>query len=309
MKIGKLSYFSIVLFSLSVSSLYGKDFAVISAAKSKGEWRKEVVTHREVVSIDEPRKISEINIFVPRDGKYQLLAYVHHNWRNRDAFPCFCVEAVDYRGNKHRGSHIIENIWYLEEDDSGRWFMISLSQNPYWTLPKGKLRLKFWAVGKKSTWEKEETPFEGKIAINSFFLIPILNDGKDLVLSNLLHPEVCQGDWKVINYESSYATNFISSEKEGGRAVCNIDVHKAGYYKILLAVLSSSGGRLKISFNSKLKNQAVPIFLTAGDRWKMVFTEPVYFDRGIYRMELENESVEKIMVDFLLQCRIGEKRN
>src|SRR3989338_8581868 len=103
---------SILFCLLTSSKLLAETSLFIEAVNAQGAWQKGVVTARKAVFTDQPGVVSEIDINVPKEGRYQLLAYVHHNWRNRNAFPHIRVEAVDAKENSHGGSHTLENIWY-----------------------------------------------------------------------------------------------------------------------------------------------------------------------------------------------------
>ena len=120
-------------------NLWAETSLVIDATSSTGTWEKGIITDRKVLFTDKSYVVSNIQMDVPKPGEYQLFVYAHHNWRKSS--PCIYVEAVDSEAKVHTGYHKIENIWYLEQQDKGRWFFISLAQNPYWNLPKGKYNL------------------------------------------------------------------------------------------------------------------------------------------------------------------------
>ncbi len=67
--------------------------------------------------------ISEVEFEVPKNGYYQLYAYVYHNWR--DSFPFIYFEGKDSNGIQHKGYTFFEKCWYLDKSSCGRWLMHS----------------------------------------------------------------------------------------------------------------------------------------------------------------------------------------
>lgn len=115
-------FLAVFLFSLLINPAYSNPAFVINASDSTGEWSRGVITNREVIFTTRPLIKSEFNVYISSPGKYQLFAYLNHNWRRNVA--CIYVEAIDDKGVLYKGYHRIENIWYLDKDYPGRWFCI-----------------------------------------------------------------------------------------------------------------------------------------------------------------------------------------
>lgn len=272
---------------------------VIETNDLQGYWKQGVVGSRKVVFTDKADNFSEIRASVPKDGKYNLLVYLHHDWRNREAFPGIYVEAVDSKGIQHKGYHLVENIWYLDEEAQGRWFFVSLSKNPYWVLPQGELYLKFWAVGKTFPWEGQSIPLEGKVSINSFFLMPVFNSDSGMFSLGIINPESGKGDWEVHNYHPLHATNFIKTDKKNAQFLCETDIVKAGYYQAFLSVFSPSGGNLELNLKGQSDNRATVIRLDSSKEWLLIPTETMYLDKGYYSLMFKNLTSKEVMIDFV----------
>lgn len=272
----------------------------VEAVNSRGDWKEGVVAARRVIFTDKAGAGSEIDIDVPAEGKYQLLAYIHHNWRNRNAFPYIRVEAVDAKGSSHSGSHTIENIWYLEDNDSGRWFFVSLSENPYWELPEGRVRLKFRAEGRSSPWEDKSVPLEGKVSIYGFILAPVTVNGDNSHSFLLINPEHCGGRWNVVDYDKEYSTNFVETEKKGAEFSCAISIPKAAYYSGVFSVLSAQGGSLGVEIENKGFSFKRTITLKNNPEWQMCQLELVYLNKGGYSIKVKNLKPTLLKMDFLL---------
>lgn len=290
-----------ILFSLVISSKSLAEIPLfVEAVNARGAWQKGLVTARKVVFTDQLGVVSEIDTNVPREGRYQLLAYVHHNWRNRNAFPAIYLEAVDSKGDKHRGSHMIENIWYLEKDDPGRWFFVSLSENPYWELSEGKLNLKFWIEGKESPWEDKEAPLESAVSVYAFLLLPILEDDFGAYSSLLINPEHCKGDWDSNPYDSEHGANLVESERKYTKFSCGINIPVSAYYKGWLSLFSPADCSLEIRIKNKLINHKSVVRLKGSKEWGFIAFGLVYLTKGDYHVSVRNLEKCKQGVDFLM---------
>ena len=290
-----------ILFCLLISSkLLAETSLFVEAVNAQGAWQKGVVTARKVVFTDQPGVVSEIDINVPKDGKYQLLAYVHHNWRNRNAFPDIHIGAIDSKGNSHSGSHMIENIWYLEENDPGRWFFVSLSDNPYWEFPEGRLHLRFWIEGKYSPWEGRGVFLENVVSIYAFLLMPILEDNANMYSSLLINPESCAGMWDRIPYHRNYGTNLTESGRKNMVFSCSVNIPVSAYYKGWLSLLSATVGSLEIRIKNKLINYKSVIKLKDNKEWEFIAFGPAYLSKGDYHISVKNLKQGRPAVDFLM---------
>lgn len=299
----------ILVFSCLFSSICLEASLIVDATKAEGAWEEGVVTSREVILTSKSNVVSEIEIDVPYSGKYQLIAYVHHNWRK--VIPCIYVKAVDSEGNIHKGYHKIENIWYLKEDEAspGRWFFICLTEGNYWRLPSGKLNIRFWAEGNSSPWEDTAVPMEGKVSINTFVLIPLVTHKSNLYLPWIINPEAGKGEWNTFNYYPGYATNLIKANKKKSLFSCRMNVPVSGYYQGWLSALSPLSSRLEVVIKNRLEKQSINIDLPTGDTWKLISTKPLYLNRDTYSIFFKNVSSNQTMVDFFLLLPVSESTN
>jgi len=283
---------------LGCAVLLARPAASAETGDSSGAWEKGIVTDRRVIYTDKPDCISEIQIDVPSAGRYQLVAYVHHNWRI--SVPCIYAEAEDAKGIKHKGYHKIENIWYLKADDPGRWFFVSLAEGSFWDLPRGKMRVKFWAEANKAAWDNTVVPPEGNISIANFFLIPVLNSESEIFLPGLINPEAGHGDWNVYPYLARYATNLIETNKKNSQFTCDLDVPVAGYYQFWFCLLSPLDNNLEIRLKNEKDKYKTNIKLRGKSEWVLIPTEQIYLNRGGYSLTLENLFPHKVALDFFM---------
>jgi hypothetical protein len=291
-------YFVVLLFNFSLIPAYSNPALVINANSSIGGWNKEVITGREVVSTDEPLIKSEIQVYIENPGKYQLFSYIHHNYR--EATPCVYVEVSNDKGILYSGSHRIEHIWYLDKVDPGRWFMVSLAQDPYWELPRGNLTIRFWADALKEVWNNKNTPMEGKIAIDKLLFIPVQESGKNISLPWLVYPEAGEGDWDISEYNPKYATNLAGSAKNKETLVLTVDVPYTDYYQFSGSVLSLLDNNLRIVFRGKSDKQKTDIKTKGQDTWSFVASDSIYLHQGEYKMILIHTDSNPILVDYLM---------
>jgi len=268
----------------------------INASNSVGEWKKGTVTQREVAFTDKPDIKSETEIYVACKGKYQLIAYVHHNWRK--SCPCIYVEAIDSTGKVHRGYHKIENIWYLGPKDKGRWFFVSLSNNPYWDLPEGILRLRFWAEAKDSTWGNLSVPMEDKVSIEQFFLVPVVCLNSETFLPWMLNIESGTGNWQICDYDHEYATNFIKTQKKNSLFFVNLNIPASANYLVWLSILSKSDADLEIGIKNGSREEKNIVKLKANKEWNLLHTGSVKLDRGPCLIYFKNLDQNEVMIDF-----------
>jgi len=293
-----------VFFSVFAGPVFAATGAVIDAGDSSGEWHKGVITGREAVFTDKPLARSKVKAYVAEPGKYQLFAYIHHNWRR--SVPRILVEVEDNNGFLYQGFHRIENIWYLDQNSPGRWFMASLTTEPYWQLPRGELTIRFWAESQEGVWDTAKAAMEGNVAVDKFFLIPVQGSGKDLSLSGVIYPESGAGDWDISGYQAGQATNLAESAKPGQSLAVAVKVPYCGYYRLWLAAFSEADNGLKIIFRGKTDEREMEIKIKGGKYWSMIRSEPVYLNPGEYKMTLEHLSPNKVALDYLLLLPGGE---
>lgn len=292
-----------LFFSLNINS-WAQSTLIIDANESKCAWEKDIITNREVIFVDKPFIAAEIQTNIPIAGKYQLLAYVHHNWRK--VTPCIYVEAVDSEGNKHKGYHKIENIWYLSQESKGRWFFVTLSQNPYWNLPKGKLYLKVWVAGNNSPYDNIIVPMEGRVSIEKFFLIPVIDNNSGSYLPGVSYPESGEGDWNISYYYPKYATNLIEANSKGSLFSCKATVPISRRYQIWLSVLSPLNNSLEMTVKNKFKKNKFNIKFDGKDEWITIPIQTLYLEKGRYSIVFKNLGPNKIMIDFFMILPISE---
>jgi hypothetical protein len=225
---------------------------------------------------------------------------VHHNWRNRKSFPEIFVEALDSKGKMHKGNHAIENIWYLNEKNPGRWFMVSISENPYWVLPEGNLALKFKITARETPWGQTRIPPEGEVAISEIFLMPVLDSGGAQFSSFIIEPESGEGDWQEIYYDPLYATGFIRSSAKGSRHSVKITVPVAGYYCGLICALSPLGNYIDMGVENNGKKLEYPLELKATGTWALLGTPAFYLEKGECILSFITENTSEVMLDYCL---------
>lgn len=297
----------LAFFFLSVvlaNSSFADNFPVAHAVNSQGEWQEGEITQREVIFTDRLKVKSKIIMDVPLAGKYQLFAYAHHNWRRR--IPCIYVEASDSQGKTHRGSACIENCWYFRQDEVGRWFMVCLSENPYWVLPQGKLQIEFWLDAKESIWGNNRANPEGKISIEDFFLFAVGQEESIFSLPGIIYPETGKGNWRIFDYHPEYGTDLVLSDKPGSSLDCKINIPVSGYYQGWISLLADSDGLLKIwigkeKFKRKITDLLLlnEVKLKKTKNWVLVPSASLYLKKGEYILSFKNYK-SRILIDYFL---------
>lgn len=290
-------------FLLGLGLCAESDFC-INASDSAGGWQKGIVTQRKVSFTDKAKIKSKAEIYVPRKGNYQLVAYVHHNWRKN--CPCIYVEAIDSAGMTHAGYHKIENAWYLGPQDQGRWFFISLSDNPYWGLSEGTLRLTFWAEARDSAWGDIPVPMEDKVSIAQFFLIPVTGSNSKTFLSWFPNIESGSGNWQICDYDHTYATNLIKTSEKNSLFCVNSAIPVTSCYIGLLSVLSESDGSLEVGIKNAASVKKNLIKLKADRQWNIVYMRPVKLNKGACSIYFKNLNQNKVMIDYFFLIPEGQ---
>ncbi|MBU1862062.1 MAG: hypothetical protein KKH94_00130 [Candidatus Omnitrophica bacterium] len=300
----RISIWGVALVALLLTTSISHAATVISAQSARGEWIKGDIAQREAIFIDKTGCVSEVSFNVPRPGKYQLFTYLYHNWRK--SFPCIYVKIIDSKGKTHFGYHKIENIWYLEQEKIGRWFFVSLMNNTYLDLPAGPLQVKFWIEGQKTAWEKDVVPIEDIVAVESFFLSPIVKTDGDRFLPWMSYPEVGSGDWDRINHHSKYGTDLITTHTINAIFTYQIQVPVAGYYHGVLSVLSPEGSIVQITIKKGFKKHSIPLTLRRKEEWQLVDAKPLYLKEGTYDVTFKNLHTNKIMIDYFFLFPIAD---
>lgn len=291
-------YFTVFLFILLLTSAYPDSAVVADASNSAGQWNKGVITARDVVFTHKPLIKSKVQVHIENPGKYQLFLYVHHNYRK--AIPCIYAELSNDKSILYSGSHCIENIWYLDRDSPGRWFMVSLTKGSYWELPKGNLTISFWVDAARSIWGREKVVMEDKISIDKLFLIPLQESGNNLSLPWLIYPEAGKGEWDMSDYHRGYATNLAESSKNAQRLTIAINSPCAGYFRLWGSVFSSLDNSLQMTIRDD-KQECITQFLVKGqDRWSFISSDLIYLNQGEYEIALKHTSSNPILIDYLM---------
>lgn len=288
----------LILFNTCLAAACAQQPFIIPADKACGAWQKSVVTGRKAISTDKPKASSEIQLNLIKSGKYQLFAYVHHNWRK--AVPHIYVEALDADGKLHAGYHKIENIWYLDNAFLGRWFFVSLSQGDYWQLPEGRLNIRFWPEARADSWQGNAVAMEGPVSIENFFLLPMQESGNRLYMPWLINPELAKGNWKVLDYQPAYATNLLESSDNGDSAQCFVEIPISGYYSVSAALFSSAKNKLAITLNKGEESRKINMEIAGLDTWRTITSDPVYLNEGRYAVVFDHLASEKVMIDYLI---------
>jgi len=296
--ISSIFYCTVFLYSFLLTSAYSNPVLVVNASSSTGKWGRGIITNREVVSANKPSIKSEVQVYIENPGKYQLFLYVHHNYR--EAIPCIYVEVTNDKGILYNGSHRIENIWYLDKDSPGRWFMVSLTQDPYWELPRGELTIRFWADAFKTIWSNDKTSMEGKISIDKIFLIPIQESGGNLSLPWLIYPEAGKGEWDISDYHPGYATNLAGSSKNAQTLTIPVDISYPDYFRLWGSVFSSLDNSLKMIIRSNKVERITDVLIKGEDRWSFISSDLIYLDQGEYKITLEHTNSNPILIDYLM---------
>ncbi|MBU0503695.1 MAG: hypothetical protein ABH882_06530 [Candidatus Omnitrophota bacterium] len=288
----------LLLLNLLINPAHSQSALVINASDSTGEWNKGVVTGREVVHTSESLIRSEVQAYIENPGKYQLFSYIHHNYR--EAIPCIYAEVSNDKGILYSGSHRIENIWYLDKDYPGRWFMVSLTQDPYWELPRGNLTIRFWVDALKAVWNNDKTAMEGDISIDKFLFIPVRESGKNLSLPWFIYPEVGKGNWNISEYHHGYATNLVESGKSKETLILTVDIPYADHYKLSGQVLSLLDNDLSVIFRGKSDKQKKDIKINGRETWSFVASDSIYLNHGEYKIILKHTNSNPLLIDYLI---------
>jgi hypothetical protein len=301
-----VSYFTIFLLSFLLTPAYSNPVLVVDASSSKGKWDKGVITSRKVVFTNRPSVKSEVKVYIENPGKYQLFLYVHHNYRG--AIPCIYVEVSNDKGILYNGSHRIENIWYLDKDSPGRWFMVSLTQEPYWEVPKGKLTIRFWVDAFKTIWGDQKTSMEGQISIDKFFLIPIEESESGMDLSWFISPGSDDKSREIVDYYPQHATDSVRTDKDKGDFFLEAYISQPGYYRLGGSVFSTVNNNLNISINGESDMRQISIAVTGADTWSFVYSSPIYLIKGRHVLEFPSTGLNQILIDFLLLTPCTKER-
>lgn len=282
------------------------------ASEAEGGWKREIILGRDAISADKNGTSSRIWFDVPAEGGYQFYAYVYQNWR-RDS-PFIYVEAEDSLGKKHYGYMFFEPCWYLKREDPGRWLMHSPVTAPSWRLPRGKVSLTFSVYGRKSMWSREEVPMEGKVAVEHFFLIPVIG-GNEAVSTALLEPEFFFSAVKAEPYDGRYGCGIIVSAEPGDLSTADIIVPSGGTYLVFVSMRMGGGGSVELS----LEPGGYRFVLKAGEVqkepiWRGEMFGPFDLKQGEYRLTFKNISEvtgpgAMVEADYfwLVPCRVNGK--
>lgn len=301
----KFILFFIILLLRDNGPLFAEQF-LVDAQGAVGAWKKSTIKSRNAVFTNTNFVQSEIFYDIPKYSKYGIFAYVYHNYSKQS--PNLNIMILDSRGSAHYGSHRIENIWYLDKPDSGRWFFISLLDKEYLDLPAGKISIRFWVDGLGTKTDDGSMGTENIVAIESLFFLPVTESMEVFYSPNIIAPETAIGDWKVNEYDSLYATNFISSDSINDACVLQINYPLTGNYSILTSVLS--GAENKLSFSSvgqgsipNLSSTQIP----AKASWAIERVGPIYLKSGSNKVKILHGAANNILIDYLFFIPLDQK--
>ncbi len=287
-----MSVAALLFFASSVA----ETAVVIDARSARGTWKKEVIAHRNVALTREKMNSAEITIDVPREGKYQLCAYVYHDLFRY--YSSFNVEVIDSQGVRYGGEHRIEHLWYLEKRKTGRWFFVSFTNDAYWHMPKGEARLRFWVDCYPSVWEEKKEAVEGNCAIESFFLLPVHESKGALSLSWMREAEIENTAWKKYDYHSVYGTNVIETKKKNADVVYQIKLPQASEYECVLSVLSSTQNTLEITFVKDGQKKKSHMDIEGNVRWQTIKGGAYHLEAGEYTVTIRTRKRGKMTIDY-----------
>jgi hypothetical protein len=290
---------ALILFSFSSAGVYAA--IVVEGESAEGAWQVGELRSRSVLYTDMQNQKASIVIDVPSAGRYTLFGYLFHAWQKD--FATLFVEACDEEGNLYRGYHALENIWYTYQATNGRWFWASLSDNPYWDLPKGTLKVTFWASGKETAWTEKTKELESLLAIDTFILAPAFCEGIPWGPSI---EETEDSDWDIFTYVPEYSTNIISSGKEGSSHGTTFSFVESGEYTAFIDVFACEGGFLELSLvrNGKTITDILPII--PSPLWQRIETSRMKVNAGRYEVRLCDRTSypqHRLMVDSLFLFR------
>jgi len=288
------------LFNLLLSPAYSNPVLVINANSSAGKWGRGMVANREVVFTNKPLIKSEVQVYIENPGKYYLFSYVYHNYR--EAIPCVYVEVSNYKGILYRGSRRIENIWYLDKADPGRWFMVSLTQEPYWELPKGYLTLRFWADAFRGVWDDSKISMEGVVAIDKLFLVPIEESVSGMGLPWFISLAVEDEGLGKVYYHPYHAADLIRFSIGKGKDSFLFKAHipRSGFYRLGCSIFSTSDNNLNLLVEGKPDKLQADVKIKGSNVWSFVDSSPVYLEKGQQDLKLTYAGTNEVLVDYLL---------
>ncbi len=280
---------------LPVDFIYAQDFFIKKAIEAEGVWKMGSIGQRKALYTEVRNDVSEIELYVSKKGRYHLLAHIYYNWH--DFSPFIHVEATDSKGKIHRGEIGFENIWYLN-NTKGRWFVKSFTDS-FWELPKGKLTIRFWAVGKTSVWDLSDKPMEGIIALDYFFLLPgSYKKSKDGLFFYFIQPESGYGKWHLSEYSDKYFCNLVSNENIDSPFYFDFYCPSYGKYVIGVSMLSSDSGFLKFHFQKGKFTKDLVFHDKSNDNlWHLILSDPVILKEGNYTVNLQAEGTSKETAD------------
>lgn len=292
--------FLILLSALLPNICFGASLSLeIDACDQTRGWLKGVIAGREIAYTNKEGAVLEGEVNVPVKGRYQLIAYAHHNWK--DSCPKIYIESIDSSNRPHQGNHQIENIWYdLGPAGPGRWFFATLSDNSYWELPAGTLKFKIWVEARKSTWDSANVPMEGAVALDNIFLIPVVGSSQGYFLPWMAGVETGSGGWEVSDYDGRYATNLIRQEKPGPAYKYKINLPFSGKYRGFISILSGSGNILDIKVVNNGRTSKRSINVPAKETWNLIALSGFNLSEGEAVISLQGQKKGELAIDYIL---------
>lgn len=298
---------------------------VKEAADASGGWKRSTLLDREVLLTDKKNDIAEINFYIPSDGYYQIFSYIYHNWRNYE--PVIYFEAIDATGRVYKDRVVLEECWYIENNNAGRWLFHSLSASPFWRLSKGKLLLKFWADALCSSWDnmeikdggrREKCPkidkLDGIIAIESFYLAPVIFLNNQPVSIGYIEPVLESGSWRKTEYSGLFGTDLIYASEANGDALMKFGIPLDSEYIMAISLRKDDGTDIQMIIENDRFRKEFDFPERPGHRtWQIYFLGPLKLPKGIYNIIFKNISFskrkEEAGVDYIFLIPVVTKWN
>lgn len=116
----------------------------------------------------------------------------------------------------------------------------------------------------------------------------------------LIGQEQGKGDWDSISYHQQYGTDLIQTDKKNALFSCTSHIPIAGYYHLVLSVLSSLGNSLEVTIGDMYNRYNFSMQVKSCKTWQLISTNPVYLNKGGCFIKIKDLNPNQVMIDFLL---------